>query len=138
MAIVRRPLAGLLTALLVAALGGACGSNGAPSKFDPNGGDDASVADGDMYGDSPSFADSPSFVGDGANNGDGANGAFDVEPSTLQTISVTAGQMTPTVPFTATLAGSPIAAAWTVDRGDLASINAGPAPTGTLQPTGGT
>ena len=91
-----------------------------------------------MYGDSPSFADSPSFVGDGANNGDGANGVFDVEPSTLQTISVTAGQMTPTVPFTATLGGSPIAAAWTVDRGDLASINAGPAPTGTLQPTGGT
>src|SRR5580693_9255343 len=128
-----RPLALLVASLLTAAVGGACGSSSAGSVFQgadggSSGGDDALGDDGSILPDGTCF-----LCGDGA-SGDAPLGVFDVEPSTLQTITVTAGQMTPTVPFQATVGGNPIGAGWTVDRGDLASINAGPAPTGTLAP----
>jgi len=132
----RLSVSGVLACLFVATLGGACGSSPHGSNF--HGGDDmdASAGDGSLT-DGPSLlGDGPSFLGD-ALGGDGA-GVFDVEPSTLQTITVTAGQTTPTVPYAATLDGNPIGAGWTVDRGDLASIGAGPSPQGTLHPTGTT
>jgi hypothetical protein len=129
------PLTALLTSLLVAAVGGACGSSSHGSDFNP-GGDDASTnGDGASSDGPPSFSDSPSF-GDGS-TGDSAAG-FDVEPSALQTITVAAGQTTPTVQYTATLNGNPIGAAWTVDRGNLATIGAGPSSQGVLAPTGTT
>ncbi len=67
-----------------------------------------------------------------------AAGTLAINPSSLQTITVTAGQTTPTVAFSATLGSSPVAAAWTVDRGDLGTIGAGPSTTGTFAPTGTT
>ena len=128
---------GLLACLFVATVGGACGSSPSGSNFHGGDDSDASAGDGSLT-DSPSFhADGPSFLGDGA-LGDGGAGVFDVEPSTLQTITVTAGQTTPAVPYAATLDGNPIGAGWTVDRGDLASIGAGPSAKGTLNPTGTT
>jgi hypothetical protein len=123
---------------MAAALGGACGSSSGGANFPP-GGDDASVFEGSAGDGSPASTDSPSFLGDGSTGtGDSAVGAFDVEPSALQTINVTAGQTPPTVTYQATLNGSPIAAGWTVDRGDLATIGAGPSAQGILQPTGTT
>jgi len=44
----------------------------------------------------------------------------------------------PTVTYTATLNGNPISAGWSVDRGDLGSVAAGPASTTTFTPTGTT
>ncbi len=63
---------------------------------------------------------------------------FDVEPSTLQTITVTTGQTAPTVAYTAKLNGQLANASWTVDRGEIGSIGAGPSSTATFQPTGTT
>jgi hypothetical protein len=121
--------------VLAAALGGACGSSPGGSNFH-GGGADASTGDGSLT-DGPSLFDGPSFLGDAVVTGDGA-GVFDVEPSTLQTITVAAGQTTPPVPYAATLDGNPIGAGWTVDRGDLAAIGAGPSAQGVLHPTGTT
>jgi hypothetical protein len=121
----------------VAAVGGACGSSPGGSTF--HGADSGiGVGDGSTSGDGPSFGtDGPSFIGNDGALADGA-GVFDVEPSTLQTITVTAGQTMPAVPYAATLDGNPIGAGWTVDRGDLATIGAGPSPQGTMHPTGTT
>ena len=99
---------------------------------------DASAGDGSLT-DGPGFQlDGPSFLGDGSLGGGDGAGVFDVQPSALQTITVTAGQTTPTVVYAATLDGNMIGAGWTVDRGDLASIGAGPSAQGTLHPTGTT
>jgi hypothetical protein len=133
----RLSVSGLVACLLVATVGGACGTSPKGSNFQGDDGMDASPGDSSRT-DGPSFpTDGPNFLGDGAGGGDGA-GVFDVEPSTLQTITVTAGQTMPTVPYAATLDGNPIGAGWTVDRGDLASIGAGPAAQGMLHPTGTT
>ena len=59
--------------------------------------------------------------GGGSARGDSAAG-FDVEPSTLQTLTVTLGQTIPTAIFKATDNGQPVSAGWSVDRGNLASI----------------
>ena len=133
----RLAVSGLVACLLIATVGGACGTSPKGSNFHGDDGLDASPGDSSRT-DGPSFpTDGPSFLGDGALGGDGA-GVFDVLPSTLQTITVTAGQTMPTVPYAATLDGNPIGAGWTVDRGDLASIGAGPAAQGMLHPTGTT
>jgi hypothetical protein len=63
---------------------------------------------------------------------------LDIEPAGLQTIMVTLGQNTPTIAYTATLAGQPVSVAWSVDRGDLGSAVAGPASSTIVTPTGGT
>jgi hypothetical protein len=63
---------------------------------------------------------------------------FDVEPAAMQTITVTLGQTSQTVAYTAKLNGQPAQATWTVDRGDLGSIGMGPASTATFSPTGTT
>ncbi len=61
---------------------------------------------------------------------------FVVTPSTLQTITVTAGQTMPTIMYTATLDGSPVNAGWGVDQGNIGSIPAAPASTAVFSPTG--
>jgi hypothetical protein len=133
----RLSVSGLFAALLMVALGGACGSSGGGSNFKESG-DDGGVSSDGSLGDSPSFkTDGPSFVSGDALAGDGG-GVFDVEPTALQTITVVAGQTKPSVPYAATLAGNPIGAGWTVDRGDLATIGAGPSAQAILQPTGTT
>jgi hypothetical protein len=88
--------------------------------------------------------------GAGASNGSGNGGfsfssssagstqGFDVEPSALQPITVTAGQMTPTVTYKATLDGAPVSAAWAVDQGNIGSITAAAASTAVFTPSGTT
>src|SRR5688572_16418705 len=51
---------------------------------------------------------------------------FDVQPSGLQMITIAPYATTPTLTFTATLDGVPVNVAWGVDRGDVATITAGP------------
>jgi hypothetical protein len=99
------------------------------------GGVDGTASDGAVFTDS-----GPHF--DGSISGDTSTSdapqVFDVEPSALQTISVGVGQMTPTVVYNATLDGAPINAGWTIDRGDLGSIGAGPSSQATFAPVGQT
>ena len=68
----------------------------------------------------------------------GTPAVFDVQPSGLQTITVNVGQTSPAVVFAATLDGQPGDASWSLDRGDVGSIQLGPAPTGTFVPRGTT
>src|SRR5205085_11374250 len=98
------------------------------------GSDDSSTFDGgdDAQGDATTDVSNGPETGFGFDTGaqDGNNDAtlqgFDVQPSTLQTITVPLGQTTPTVQFTATYNGQPVGAGWIVDRGNLASVGAGP------------
>jgi hypothetical protein len=69
-------------------------------------------------------------------SGDAGELVFDVQPATLQTITVMRGQTTPQVGFSATLGGQPIAVAWSVDRGDLGSVPGGPSASAMVAPTG--
>lgn len=62
--------------------------------------------------------------------------SFDVSPAAQQTISVTTGQQTPTVMYSATLDGQPCSAVWSVDRGDIGYISAGPSSTALFSPRG--
>jgi hypothetical protein len=131
----------LLFALSTSAIAGACGSSdGDGSTFDastpPDGGADATSGDA-AFGDTGPVFDG-SLFGDQHTQPSDAPQVFDVEPSTLQTISVGVGQTTPTVLFKATLDGAPINAGWTVDRGDLGSIGAGPSTQSTFTPAGET
>lgn len=72
---------------------------------------------------------------DSGSQGDAAHG-FDVQPATLQTITVLPGQNTPTVTYKATANGKPVSAAWTVDRGSIGTIPAAPASSADFTPTG--
>ena len=134
MAIFHRRFTAFVLALLVAVAGGACGSSRSNDSF-PSGGDDGN-GDGSAGDDGSSGHDGGLINGDGSSHEGG--GAFDVEPALLQTITVTANQMTPTLLYKATLAGSPVNAGWTVDRGDLGSIGAGPSAQATFKPAGTT
>jgi hypothetical protein len=130
------PLAVLVGSLVVAAVTGGCGSSES-SDFSPrNPGDASLVGVSDGMSDAPNLRDGLSLVS--GDSGQGNSDVFDVEPSTLQTITVTAGKTMPTVLYKATLGGNPVNAAWTVDRGDLGLIGAGPSAQGTFQPTGTT
>lgn len=61
---------------------------------------------------------------------------FEVQPGNLQTITVTAGQQTPTVTYSATLDGQPCSSVWSVDRGDIGFISPGPSSTSAFSPRG--
>lgn len=61
---------------------------------------------------------------------------FDVQPAALQTITVPLGKTTPTVVYSALLNGAPVSAGWSVDKGNIGTIPAGPSPTATFAPTG--
>ncbi len=132
----RRSLTILVLSFGVATSAGACGSSDAASEFDASPGDDASASDvttGDDGG--PVFPDG----GFGSDTGTSdAPHVFDVTPSALQTITVTAGQSMPTVVFSATLDGRPTAVAWGIDRGEVGKVGAGPSPQGIFTPTGTT
>jgi hypothetical protein len=70
---------------------------------------------------------------------DGGTGqAFDVKPTAIQTITVTAGQMTPTVPYTASANGMPVNVGWAVQQGNIGSMPAGPSSAAVFTPTGKT
>jgi hypothetical protein len=61
---------------------------------------------------------------------------LDVEPSAMQTLTITSGQPMPTVEYTATLGGAGVSVAWSVDRGDIGGVVIGPAQTTTFTPSG--
>ncbi|MGK4001543.1 hypothetical protein WMF31_02885 [Sorangium sp. So ce1036] len=117
----------------------ACGGSGAStppgsSGTGGNGGDGGAAGTGGVAEGSGSFGTlATTTTGTG-----GAELGLSVEPSALQTITVTAGQTTPTVAYTATLRGNPVSAGWSVDRGDLGTIEAGPSSTATFVPRGTT
>ncbi len=120
----------------------ACGSDaGQDSSFDaggPDGSGTDATTDGGALPDG--FTTDTGFTFDtGAHDGetDGPE-VLDVEPTPLQTITVPVGQTMPTVTFTATYGGHPINAGWGIDRGDLASVGAGPSTSATVVPTGTT
>ncbi len=109
--------------------------------------DQGSNAGGDGGGDSANGG-ANAGTNAGANAGSGNNGStegggnaptdapFDVLPVELQTIDVDQGTSMPVVEFTASQGGRPVSAAFSVDRGDAATIAAGPAVSATFQPTG--
>jgi len=121
-----------LGSLFAAASLAACGSNGGTNgSGNPPGSDGGGLFDATVP---------PSLLGDGGGGflGEGSTSDLNVTPTTVQTISVIAGATSPTVPFSATLNGSPAAAAWTLDRGDIGGIATGPSSTGTFVPRGTT
>jgi hypothetical protein len=129
----------------IAAGQAACGSTGNGGATSGTGGTGGSTsthttatgsggAGGGGFGGS-SFVTSSS--GTGGSGGEQMQG-FDVQPTALQTITVTAGQTMPTVLYTATLDGHPINAGWGVDHGNIGTIPSAPASTATFTPTGTT
>jgi hypothetical protein len=123
---------------LAAMLAASCGGSGnAPS-------DGGSRSDGTVDSGTSIFGSgdsSVSFGGDGAGPADVSSdvlGVFAISPSALQTITVPLGQTMPMIMYSATLSGSPVSAGWAIDRGDLATIGAGPSATATFAPTGTT
>ncbi|HEX8792525.1 MAG TPA: hypothetical protein VF765_16370 [Polyangiaceae bacterium] len=127
--------------LAVAALVAACGSNNTNSAFTPTP-EGGSPTDGSSSGSSSGStgSGSGSLLGDASGSSSGGNSdaaaGFDVQPSAMQTVTVTLGQKPPTVVFKAFENGQPVGAGWTVDRGDLAGITMGTSVTGTVSPTG--
>ncbi len=127
----------LFLPLLICALAAACGSSPESSTFVAHGAD--AGIDGTAH-DSGTLVGEGSIIngdGSGSSSGGGDSSAgFDVEPSTLQTVTVTLGQPIPTVVFNATDQGQPVTAGWSVDAGNLAAITSGASTTGTVKPTG--
>lgn len=68
--------------------------------------------------------------------GGGVTDVLDVQPSAAQTINIAVRQTTPTVTFTATLNGQPTTASWSLDRGDVGTLTAGPNGTEIFTPKG--
>jgi len=130
----------LFVPLLVGAIAAACGGSNPGSTFVQHGldgGDDGTTPlsdSGSGGGHDGSFINGDAS-GSSSGGGDSSAG-FDVEPSAVQTVTVTIGQPIPTVVFKATEMGQPVTAGWSVDRGNLASITAGASVTGTVAPTG--
>ncbi|NUP09889.1 MAG: hypothetical protein HOW73_27905 [Polyangiaceae bacterium] len=131
----------LAGSLVVSATLAACGDSGSTSN------DGGSGAGGSNTGASPSTGGNggegnsgAGFVesGGGGSGSGGQTNELDVQPNDPQTLDVTIGQQTPTLAYTATYNGSPVNAGWSVDRGNLGSVAAGPASTTTLTPTGTT
>src|SRR5271154_440188 len=126
-------LSGALVALVLVITFGltACGSSGSQPFAQATGGDDG----GGVVGDSgaggflpdadatvPPVLLPPPGMGDGAIGGDGSQ-LLTISPSTV-TLAVVLGT-TPSIPtqqFTATYAGVPIAAQFTVDKGQIGTI----------------
>jgi hypothetical protein len=61
---------------------------------------------------------------------------FDVEPSTLVTLTVPLGQTMPTQTYMATYNGNAIPVSWSVDQGNLGTVPGAAAPTAVFAPTG--
>ncbi len=131
----RRLVAHLLAAFVLTvsagAASGGCGSGASHDTFAGDGGDDGGAGDATAAHDG---GDGGTLLGDGASNTSG----LQVTPSTLQTITVTAGKTTPTVAFSATYDGAPTKVGWSVDQGNIGTIPGGPAVQAAFAPTGTT
>lgn len=131
----------MLLLSLSLALSVACGGGG-KSASSGRGDDRQGSANGDdagPNGDGSGSGQDGDGDGDGLGGGGGSNpdlAGFDVQPSAMQTLTVdTTDDPLPTLTFKATLNGSPIDAAWNVDRGEIATIEPGPASSVTLTPS---
>jgi hypothetical protein len=118
----------LFVCLLLAALGGACGSSSNSSNFKP--GQDASVSDG-SNGDGAGGSDAPNLFSDATAGGD-ATGTLTITPAN-PTVVVPYGKQSPTVTFVASEGGTNVAASFAIDLGQIGSIVAA---TGVMTPTG--
>jgi hypothetical protein len=133
----RTRLSLILTLLLAA-----CSDGGATvTGRDNQGGGGSGGADGGLDGAANGSGGNGGNGGGNGGNGGGSNGPdvnapFDLQPSVLQTIDVDQNATTPVVQFTATQGGRAVNAAFSVDRGDAATITAGPASVATFSPTG--
>lgn len=105
---------------------GGSGASGAGTSQGGNGGSGAGVSDG---------GDGAGFVTDGG-GGESNTEGFQVEPQDMQTIVVPIGSQTPTVAFSATFNGNPVAVGWGVNRGDIGSVPAGNAQSAVFTPSG--
>jgi len=123
----RRALLLPLVTSVAVGLFAACGTDEA-SEFVDNGG--SSGSSGSSNG---GFANP-----DGSGLSDGEAQSFDVQPNTLQTVTVTAGQTPPTVTFNAVTNGQPIDVAWSIDRGEVGLVARGPSASGVFVPSGKT
>jgi hypothetical protein len=123
----------LASSLVIAiAMGGCAARRTAQGLADQ--GEDASTGPG--LGSSSS---GPGFGSSSGSSGGGEAGqpeAFDVEPKALQTITVPLGKTVAAMPYQATLNGSPISVGWTLDRGNVGTIGAGPSPSATFTANG--
>jgi hypothetical protein len=117
----------LLVSLTVAMFGGACGSSNGSTFNRPQ----KDAAAGDGSNDGPMGYDGPQLLGEGG-IGDDAGGTLVVNPASMN-IDVNLGQQAPTVTYTATVFGLAVPASFSIDRGEIGSINAS---TGVLTPTG--
>lgn len=126
----------LLSISLAMAAAAACGLAPSGSNFEqPPGTGDVGDPDGGAAG-AGGHAGGFDLDDDASSPDDDAGLAFDVQPEGLQTITVAAGQSSPTVTFSATLHGNAVSPAWSVDRGDVGSISGGPSETASFVPTG--
>src|SRR5271165_7072695 len=101
----------LFLPLLICALAAACGSSPDNSTFVEHGAD--AGGDGAAHDSGMLLGDGSIINGDGSGSSSGggdSSAGFDVEPSTLQTVTVTLGQPIPTVVFEATDQGQPVTA----------------------------
>lgn len=71
------------------------------------------------------------FVGTG-----GQNQVLEILPASPQTLDVSLGTQSPTIQFTATVDGSPVNVAWSVDKGNIAVAAQGPTSSVDLIPSG--
>jgi hypothetical protein len=116
----------LFSCLVVAALGAACGSSSNRSGF--TSGADASLGDGSGDDGAGSGGEGGMLFGDGS----APSGSLAITP-TNKTITVTYGQQTPTVKYSATIGGQSVPASFSIDLGQIAGVTAS---TGVLAPTG--
>lgn len=127
----------LLSLSLAMAAAAACGLSPSGSDFEqPPGADGSGNPDGGAAGSGGTGGGIDIDPGDAGDDPDDAGIAFDVHPEGLQTITVVAGQSTPTVTFSATLHGNAVSPAWSIDRGDVGSISGQPSSTATFVPSG--
>jgi WD40-like Beta Propeller Repeat len=124
----------------MAACGSSGGATGGTTTHGTGGGSTGTATTGSASGGMGGVGGGGILVGSGTvgSASGGATQGFDVVPVPLQTLTVPIGATMPTVTYTATLNGNPISAGWSVDRGDLGSVAAGPASTTTFTPTGTT
>src|ERR1700683_1419762 len=116
----------LFLCLLVAAIGAACGSGSESSAF--GSGRSAASLDGDGD-DGAGSDDSGKLFGD---DGSTPAGTLVISPAN-KTITVTYGQQTPTVKYSATIGSQAVPASFSIDLGQIAGMGSS---TGVLAPTG--
>ncbi|APR87250.1 tolB protein precursor [Minicystis rosea] len=125
------------TTLAGAVLAAACGGGSSSSQSTGgNTGGSTPTGSGGHAGHTGSGGSGGGFIFTGS--GGSQQQGLDVQPSGLQTITVPIGQSTPTVAYTATLDGQPANVGWGVDKGDVGTVQAGPASTTVFTPKGTT